>query len=187
MTTDIETLLERIFQKWIIEEIPNISRENTSYLRSYIKENNVIHILEIGTAHGYSTINFADEVNTKGWSIDTIEFSQPSYETAGEHIEQSGFANISQYFWDARDIIPHLNKKYDLIFIDGMKKASLQFLLLAQKKISIQGTIIIDDVIKFRHKMEDLYTYLHKHNINYEIVQIDSDDGIMIIKNIPLH
>lgn len=41
--------------------------------------------------------------------------------------------------------------------------------------------IIIDDVIKFRHKMEDLYNYVEEEKLNYEIIQIDSDDGIMKI------
>lgn len=182
MATTQEKLLEQIFQRWIREEIPNISRENTQYLRSYIKSNGVISILEIGTAHGYSTINFAEEIEKVWGHIDTIEFSQPSYEIAAEHIEVSHLTNVSQYFWDARDIIPHLDKKYDLVFIDGMKKASLQFFLLIWDKVEISWSVIIDDVIKFRHKMENFYTYLKDNDIAYQVEQIDSDDGIMIIK-----
>lgn len=41
---------------------------------------------------------------------------------------------------------------------------------------------MIDDVIKFRHKMENLYEYLGENNIVYEILQIDEDDGIMMIQ-----
>lgn len=187
MQLKIQQLLENIFKKWIREDIPNISKENTIYLRNYIKKHNIRNILEIGTAHWYSTINFADEIKTQWWHIDTIEFSQPSYEVAGEHIEQSGLMNISQYFWDARDIIPHLDTKYDLIFIDGMKKASLQFFLLTWNKIQPSWSIIIDDVIKFRHKMKDLYEYLENKNISYEIVKVDEDDWIMIIKSVSLN
>jgi len=42
--------------------------------------------------------------------------------------------------------------------------------------------IIIDDVIKFRYKMESLYEYVESENLDYKIIQIDTDDGIMIIK-----
>jgi len=45
-----------------------------------------------------------------------------------------------------------------------------------------EAIIIIDDVIKFRYKMESLYEYVASENIDYKIIQIDSDDGIMIIK-----
>ena len=44
------------------------------------------------------------------------------------------------------------------------------------------ATIVIDDVIKFRYKMESLYKYLESEKIDYKVIQIDSDDGIMIIK-----
>jgi len=42
--------------------------------------------------------------------------------------------------------------------------------------------IVIDDVIKFRYKMENLYTYIDQEKLSYEIIKIDEDDGIMIIK-----
>jgi len=43
---------------------------------------------------------------------------------------------------------------------------------------------VIDDVIKFRYKMENLYAYLEQEKIDYEIQQIDADDGIMIIRSL---
>jgi predicted O-methyltransferase YrrM len=89
---------------------------------------------------------------------------------------------IRQYYGDAREIIPLLEKKYDFIFIDGLKKASLDFFILSWDKLKIGGIIVIDDVVKFRHKMENLYTYLDEKTINYEIVMVDPDDGIMLIQ-----
>lgn len=89
---------------------------------------------------------------------------------------------IQQYYGDAREIIPLLEKKYDFIFIDGLKKASLDFFLLSWKKLSSPGIIVIDDVVKFRHKMENLYSYLDEKTINYKVVMVDPDDGIMLIE-----
>jgi predicted O-methyltransferase YrrM len=43
-------------------DIPNVSPENAIFLRKLIKENNTQHLLEIGSANGYSTIQFADEL-----------------------------------------------------------------------------------------------------------------------------
>jgi len=71
---------------------------------------------------------------------------------------------------------------YDFVFIDGLKKESLNFLKLIWDKTLSGGTIIIDDVIKFRYKMESLYSYLETQKIPYKVIQIDEDDGIMIIK-----
>ena len=68
------------------------------------------------------------------------------------------------------------------MFIDGLKKESLNFLKLVWDKTLPGGTIVIDDVIKFRYKMESLYEYLASESVAHEVLQIDSDDGVMIIK-----
>ena len=68
-----------------------------------------------------------------------------------------------------------------MVFIDGRKSETLLYL----KKLSpyLHGTtsIIIDDVIKFKEKMADLYDFLDKNNISYIKKQLDDDDGILII------
>ena len=180
-----QELLEKIYQLWQRDNVPNISRENALYLRKLIQSSWAKTILEIGTAHGYSCIHFADQVCKIWGHVTTIEFSQIAYEIAAENIAQSGVSDcISQYFWDAREIIPFLEASYDFIFIDGLKKASLDFLKLVWNKRNPWAIIVIDDVIKFRYKMENLYAYLEQEKIDYEIQQIDADDGIMIIRSL---
>jgi predicted O-methyltransferase YrrM len=180
---DRELFLERLKTHWELHDIPNISRENAKYLRNIIAENNTQHLLEIGSANGYSTINFAIELEKTWGKITSIEFSQIAYEDATENYEKAWVTDIiSHYFWDARDIIPLLEDSYDFIFIDGLKKESLNFLKIIWDKALPWCIIVIDDVIKFRHKMESLYEYVTSENLNYEVIQIDSDDGIMIIK-----
>ena len=39
--------------------IPNISEKNAEYLKEIIRTRNIKNILEIGTANGYSSIQFA--------------------------------------------------------------------------------------------------------------------------------
>ena len=43
-------------------DIPNISPKNARFLRTLLRKNNVQQLLEIGSANGYSTINFALEL-----------------------------------------------------------------------------------------------------------------------------
>lgn len=181
---DIIHFLEQLKIYGELNNIPNISEKNAEYLKQLIKKRNIQSILEIWTANGYSTLQFASILQEIWGYVTTIEFSQLAYEMAQENIEASWLSrNIKQYYWDAREIIPHLTESYDMIFIDGLKKASLQFFLLAQKKLNTWGIIVIDDVIKFRYKMEDLYTYLDTNQIPYRLEQIDEDDGIMILEN----
>ena len=174
--------LERHGEK---NHIPNISSSNAQYLRNILREKGYKNILEIGSANGYSTIHFADELEKHlwWWKITSIEFSQLAYEDAQENFTKAEVDSlIEHYFWDAREIIPLLEEIYDFIFIDGLKKASLSFLQLCLPKLAPWGTIVIDDVIKFRHKMKDLYEYLENSDLHYEVIQIDEDDGIMRIE-----
>jgi predicted O-methyltransferase YrrM len=62
-----------------------------------------------------------------------------------------------------------------------MKKEYLQYLLLLISKMTPDAMIVIDDVVKFRDKMEDLYDFLDRNHIEYKICSTDPDDGIMIL------
>ncbi|MCD5375471.1 class I SAM-dependent methyltransferase, partial [Candidatus Gracilibacteria bacterium] len=116
-------------------DIPNISLDNARFLRELIRNNNTKHLLEIGSANGYSTIHFADELEKIGGKITSIEFSQLAYEQAGDNFEQAEVTDIiTHYFGDAREILPILNDTYDFVFIDGLKKESLNFLKLIWNK-----------------------------------------------------
>ena len=63
-----------------------------------------------------------------------------------------------------------------------MKREYLQYLLLALPKMTPDALIVIDDVEKFRDKMENLYTYLEEREIPYQIEKTDTDDSVMIIE-----
>ena len=177
-----ELFLKKLKQHGEKNDIPNISKENAQFLRKMLGEKNISHLLEIGSANGYSTINFAIELEKNGGTITSVEFSQLAYEEAQENFEIAKVSHIiSHYFGDARDIIPLLDEKYDFIFIDGLKKESLNFLKIVWESLLPWGTIVIDDVIKFRYKMENLYEYVATEWLDYKVLQIDEDDGIMII------
>jgi hypothetical protein len=62
-----------------------------------------------------------------------------------------------------------------------MKKEYLQYLLFLLPKMTPDAMIVIDDVVKFRDKMEDLYDFLDRKDIEYNICSTDPDDGIMIL------
>lgn len=166
------------------ENIPNISEKNASFLRKILFIKKAKRVLEIGTANGYSTLQFAFEIKKFNGKITTIDFSQNTLKKARKHFQESWLEYmIESIHGNALDIIPKLRGKFDFIFIDGMKKRSLDFFLLAQKKIKKWWIIIIDDVIKFKEKMQNFYDYLEKEHIDFSIIPIDDDDGIMMIIN----
>jgi predicted O-methyltransferase YrrM len=165
-------------------DIPNISLANARFLRDLIKIKQPKNILEVGTANGFSVINFALECKNYWWHVDTIEFSQNSYDRAEGNINLANLEDyITQYFWNALDLIPKMKNTYDFIFIDGMKRRTKDFFELSYPLLNDGWIMIIDDVILYEEKMKNLYEYLDKENIIYNIIPIDVQDGvIMIIK-----
>ncbi|PZM84918.1 hypothetical protein DLH72_02705 [Candidatus Gracilibacteria bacterium] len=180
---DREKFLKELKKYGEQNEIPNISEKNARFLRDLIKIAKVKNMLEIGTANGYSTINFAIELEKNNGKITTIEFSENSYNLAKKNFEEAKVSKFINSIWgNALDEIPKFdNNSFDFIFIDGMKRRSVDFLKLSLPKLKKGGFIILDDVIKFREKMIGLYEFLEQEKIIFNIIPIDEDDGIMMI------
>lgn len=90
---------------------------------------------------------------------------------------------ITSLFGDAKTLLPTLPDDYfDFIFIDAMKREYLDYLLLSLPKMTKDALIVIDDVEKFRSKMENLFAFLEKNSIKYTLVKTDADDSIMLLK-----
>ena len=182
----ITKVLKELREYWIENSVPNISDENAQYLCKLINESWSKNILEIWTANWYSTICFADELSKADWHITSIEFSINSHNQAKENIVKAWLEKyITLIHGQALDIIPTFEKEiFDFIFIDWMKRRSKDFLELSLPKVKKWWIIVIDDVVKFKDKMESLYEYVKVNKIPYEVVMIDEDDWIMkIIKS----
>jgi predicted O-methyltransferase YrrM len=180
---DRNIYIDKLRQYGIENTIPNISDVNVKFLKDLIKISSTKNMLEIWTANWFSWINFWIELEKIWWKLLSIDFSEKSYLEAIENIKNVWLENtISLILWNALDEIPKLeNNVYDFIFIDGMMRRSKDFLELSWPKLKEWWIIVIDDVIKFKEKMTWLWEYLEENNIEYNVLPIDLDDGIMMI------
>ncbi len=177
----ITSYLSKLKILWLAREIPNISEQNAEFLKELIREKAPKHILEIGTANGYSALHFALALPI-GSDITTIEQAWNMHTDAVTHFKNCKIKNIHAIWWNAKEVIPILQDGYfDFVFIDAMKKEYLDYLLWVLPKCSAHATIVIDDVEKFRDKMENLYEWLDRRNVEYRIVKTDADDSIMML------
>ncbi len=87
-------------------------------------------ILEIGTSIGYSTVSMAGIAREYGGQITTIEYDEQSAQQALKNFRHAGVADcIEVIIGDAREIVPTLNDRYDLIFQDVGDKTLYPVLL----------------------------------------------------------
>ncbi|HNW67922.1 MAG TPA: O-methyltransferase [Bacteroidales bacterium] len=104
-------------------------------------------ILEIGTYTGYAALCLAEGLSPDG-TLDTIEIDEELEDIIQKYFNQSRYKEqIILHIGDARTIIPTLNKKWDLVFIDAEKKEYFDYYEAILPHIQQGGIILIDNVL----------------------------------------
>lgn len=179
---DRKDFLTKLREFGVANDIPNATDENLQFIRDLIKIKKPKNMLEIGSANWFSALNFWLELE-KIWSkLTTIEFSEPSYKQVLENIYSMWLTHTIKAINDnALFLIPKLEETYDFVFIDAMKRRTKDFFDLIWEKVEMGWIIVIDDVIKFKEKMNWFEEFLEKNNISYNLLPIDIDDWIIMI------
>lgn len=152
-------------------------------------------VLEIGTYTGYSAICIAEGMHKNG-IIHTIDKNEELNTIQKKYFKKSGLENnIIQYNGCALDIIPKIEEKFDLIFIDADKENYINYFNLVIDKLNNNGVILADNVLwsgkVINSEDHDLTTnVLREFNKNanndnrVETILLPIRDGISIIRKI---
>lgn len=104
-------------------------------------------ILEIGTYTGYSATCLAEGLTEDGKLI-TIDVNAELEKMVRQHFKEADISQkIDFYVGNALKIIPTLNEKLDLVFIDADKENYSNYYDLVFDKVNAGGFIIADNVL----------------------------------------
>ncbi|ATA74127.1 O-methyltransferase [Capnocytophaga sp. H2931] len=104
-------------------------------------------ILEIGTYTGYATLCLAEGLQKNG-VLHTIDIKEELQELQREFFDRSDKGKqIIQHLGKAKDIIPTLETKFDLVFIDADKQNYAIYFDLIINKMNSGGIIVSDNVL----------------------------------------
>ena len=189
-------MIDNIKQKALENHIPIIMDETLEVLDNILGKIKPKRILEIGTAVGYSAICFSKYLDENG-KIDTIERDEERIAEAKVNIEKVGLSDkINIYEGDAVEILPTLNEKYDVVFIDAAKGKYPFFLKEALRMIKPNGIILADNILykgyvmsdynkhKQRTAVRNLREYIKEitENPDFETEILEVGDGLAISK-----
>lgn len=147
--------LEKIKEKAIENHIPIIMDDTLEVIEKELKVAKPNKILEIGTAVGYSAICFSEFLNENG-KIDTIERDEERVKEARENIQRAEVEDkINILQGDATTVLPTLNDKYDVIFIDASKGKYPFFLEQSLRLLTKKGVIFADNVLYKGYVLSD--------------------------------
>ncbi len=159
------------------DSLPSIGPIKGKIVKSVIMEHKPKKALEIGTLHGYSAILIANAMLDYSWenkTFDTnIKYSRPiviSVEKdeqlatiSRKNIKNSGLSKLIQVInGDAKKVIPSLEVKFNMIFLDAAKREYLKYLQLVEQYglLEKRAVIVADNVILFEDEMKDYLDYV---------------------------
>lgn len=188
--------LEKIKIKALENHIPIIMDDTLEVIKNIIKEKKPKRILEIGTAVGYSAICFTEYLEDGG-IIETIERDEERAVEARENFKKTEVEEkIILHEGDAVEILPTLNEKFDMVFIDAAKGKYPFFLKESLRMLNSDGIIFADNILykgyvlsdynkhKQRTAVRNLREYIRETTENPELETeiLEVGDGLAISK-----
>ena len=178
--------------------IPIMRDGGIEFICSYIKKHKIKRILEIGTAIGFSAIEFANAAADV--TVTTIEMDIDRHIKAKQNIHDSGLdGRIKAIHADALKL--ELDGEFDLIFIDAAKGQYINFFEKYKSNLA-PGGVFISDNLSFHGMVDDLtlthnystiklvkkirkYIDFLKNNQEFETEFFEYGDGVSISKRGP--
>lgn len=106
-----------------------------------------VNILEIGTYTGYSALCLCEGMQENG-TLHTIDIKEELIDFQRKYFDKSPWGNkIVQHLGEATDIIPTLEFKFDLVFIDADKENYINYFELIVPRMNKGGIILSDNVL----------------------------------------
>jgi predicted O-methyltransferase YrrM len=151
-----------------------------------------MNILEIGTYTGYSALSLCEGMQENG-VLHTIDIKEELVDFQRKYFDKSPWGNqIVQHLGEAITIIPTLDLKFDLVFIDADKDNYINYFELIVPMMNKGGIILSDNVLWSGKVLEPLkpkdlttkiildYNQLLKNDPRVETVLLPIRDGLTV-------
>lgn len=117
-------------------------------LKMFVRMINPQNILELGTFTGYSALCLAEGLIAPDGELHTIEIDDELEDFIRSHFEASPLADhLHLHIGDARDILPTIDKTFDLVFMDANKREYSEYYDLVFPRLAPGGFIIADNTL----------------------------------------
>ncbi|MCU5746428.1 O-methyltransferase [Staphylococcus sp. SQ8-PEA] len=176
--------------------VPIVDKISLETIKQLIRIHQPKSILEIGTAIGYSAMQFAS-LSSK-IHVTTIERDKDMLQAAKNNIKYYGYEHqITLIDGDAREQFDRLkNYNFDMLFIDAAKAQTRKFFELYTPLLGENGLVVTDNILYHGHvanienvqsrnlrrmvkKIQDYNKWLMNNN-NFNTHFLNIDDGLAI-------
>ena len=146
-----------------------------------------VNILEIGTYTGYSALCLCEGMQDNG-QLHTIDIKEELVDFQRKHFDKSPWGRqIVQHLGEAVDIIPNLDMKFDLVFIDADKENYINYFEMNKGGIILSDNVLWSGKVLEPLQKNDLstkilleYNQLLKNDPRVETVLLPIRDGLTV-------
>lgn len=161
-----------------------IGEQTGQLLRDMVIRLNAKNVLELGTSCGYSALWICEGLLKTGGHLYTVESHAERSQICRQSFED---ACVQEFVTPIKDHAPEVferlqQPKFDLIFIDCVKKQTLEIFKLAAPRLNLGGAILIDNINSHRDQFDEFFEYLNQKQIQYTV--LDMDAGLLLYQKI---
>ena len=188
--------LNEIEEEAKADQVPIIRPQTQQLLRFLMVKHAPMHILEVGTAVGFSAL-LMSEYAPEGCRITTIEKYEKRLPIARENFKRAGREEqITLIEGDAAEVLTKLDGPYDFIFMDAAKGQYIHFLPQVLRLLRTGGLLVSDNVLQDGDVLESRfavtrrnrtiharmreYLYTLTHHAELETVILPVGDGVSL-------
>ncbi|MBQ9766216.1 MAG: O-methyltransferase [Lachnospiraceae bacterium] len=141
-------IVNKIRLEAIAQNVPIIRQESENFLKVMLRLSKPKHILEVGTAVGYSALLMSENM-PEDCTITTIEKYEKRIPQAKENFKRAGKDKVITLLeGDALDILKSLEGPYEFIFMDAAKGQYMTFFEDALRLLAPDGVMVSDNVLQ---------------------------------------
>lgn len=156
-----ETKLEQIKIKARENHVPILQDASLAFIKTLLEIKKPESILEVGTAVGYSALEFSKHLKDNG-KILTMELNEETANVARKNIKDMEMDSVIEVVnKDAYEHMKTLEGPFDVVFIDAAKGQYMKYLEEALR-LTRSGSLIIADNVLLRGMVMGGYNE-HKH------------------------
>ena len=142
-----EAVMEEIERRAPKDGLPIIGPKRGVLLDEVVVSRKPSTILEVGTLVGYSAIRMARHLEP-GQKVTCVELKDEMAKTARSNAMKAGLSDrIEVKVGDAKKVLPTLSGKFDMVFLDAVKKDYLDYLNSVERLLR-KGSVVVADNVK---------------------------------------
>lgn len=148
LDTGNSEVVTAIRREALSEGVPIIRQESESLLKVMLRLTKPGHILEVGTAVGYSALLMSENM-PQGCTITTIEKYEKRIPVAKANFKRAGKEDVITLLeGDAFEILKELDGAYEFIFMDAAKGQYMTFFPEILRLLAPGGVLVSDNVLQ---------------------------------------